>query len=142
MILSNTSEYALRILAFMSKNEDELYSAKYLVDTLQISDKYLRRLMTVLTKAGFIYSVQGRDGGYRFAKSTNEIYLGQIIDAVEGIDKYTSCVLGFDKCSDENPCAMHATWISVRDEFVKVFANNTLKSLDMSKIYKLWFFCN
>ena len=62
MILSKTSEYALRILAFMSKNEDKLYSAKFLVDTLQISDKYLRRLMTDLTKAGFIYSVQGRDG--------------------------------------------------------------------------------
>lgn len=102
MILSNTSEYALRILAFMSKNEDELYSAKYLVDTLAISDKY--RLMTVLI-AGFIYSVQGRDGGYRFAKSTNEIYLGQIIDAVERIiGKYTSCVLGFDKYGDEIMC--------------------------------------
>ena len=76
MILSKKSEYALRILAFMSKNEDKLYSAKFLVDTHQISDKYVRRLMTDLTKAGFIYSVQGRDGGYRFAKSTNEIYLG------------------------------------------------------------------
>lgn len=137
MILSNTSEYALRILAYMSKNEDELYSAKKLVETLQISDKYLRRLMTDLVKAGFIYSIQGREGGYRFAKSTNDIYLGQIIDAVEGINKYTACVLGFDKCSDENPCAMHATWISVRDEFVKVFATNTLNSLDMNKIYKV-----
>lgn len=58
MKFSKTSEYALRILTYMVKDSTQLYSAKKLIDELKISDKYLRRLMTSLTKAGFIESVQ------------------------------------------------------------------------------------
>ena len=75
MKLSKTSEYALRILIYMAKEPNKLYTATQLVKELGVSDKYLRRLMTDLSKAGFIKSVQGRDGGYTFMKSTNEIFL-------------------------------------------------------------------
>lgn len=136
MKLTNTSEYALRILTFMARNPEALYSAKSLVEKLNISDKYLRRLMTDLAKAGFIYSIQGRDGGYRFAKQPDQIYLSDIIDAVEGMKKYTGCVLGFDECSDDHPCAMHDIWINVREEFVNVFSTKTLSQLDFNEIKK------
>jgi Rrf2 family protein len=137
MKLSNTSEYALRILAFMARDPRRIYPASSLVSSLQISDKYLRRLMTDLTKAGFIYSVQGRDGGYAFAKKTARIHLSEIIDAVEGMDKYTGCALGFEQCSEKNPCVMHSAWIKVRQEFISSFSSMSLEDLDFSKINKL-----
>ncbi len=136
MKLSHTSEYALRILSFMAKEPELKYSAKYLVDSLKISDKYLRRLMTDLSKAGFIRSTQGRDGGYFFAKKINEIVLADIIDSVEGMEKYMGCVLGFPQCSDENPCIMHATWIKVRQEFINTFKNKTLADFNYNDINK------
>ena len=136
MKLSNTSEYALRILAFMARDPEALYSAKSLVDKLNISDKYLRRLMTELTKAEFIYSIQGRDGGYRFAKPTDQIYLADIIDAVEGMKRYSGCVLGFEACSDDHPCAIHHSWVKLREEFFKVLGTQTLSQLKFSDITK------
>ena len=136
MRLSNTSEYALRILSFMAKEPELKYSAKYLVETLKISDKYLRRLMTDLSKAGFIKSTQGRDGGYSFAKKLSEIVLADIIDSVEGMEKYKACVLGFHQCSDENPCVMHSTWIKVRHEFINTFQNKTLADFNYNDIRK------
>jgi len=136
MRLSKTSEYALRILSFMAKESEQKYSAKYLVETLKISDKYLRRLMTDLSKAGFIKSIQGREGGYSFAKNINQIYLSEIIDSVEGMDKYMGCVLGFDECSDENPCVMHSTWTHVREKFTETFQHKTLADFNYNEIYK------
>jgi Rrf2 family protein len=136
MKLSNTSEYALRILSFMARDPEKLYSAKFLVKELNISDKYLRRLMTDLSKAGFIKAIQGRDGGYVFSKKLSDIILSNIIDAVEGINKYMGCVLGFDKCSDENPCVMHSKWAPVRNEFSKMFKNKSLNDLDFENINK------
>jgi len=136
MKLSKTSEYALRILSFMAKEPDKMYSAKFLVEKLKISDKYLRRMMTDLSKAGFIRSIQGRVGGYIFNKQLNKIILADIIDAVEGMDKYCGCVLGFDECSDDNPCIMHNTWVAVREEFSKVFRNKTLADLNFDDINK------
>ncbi|MEA4937661.1 MAG: Rrf2 family transcriptional regulator [Paludibacter sp.] len=136
MKLSNTSEYALRILCFMAKDENRLYSAKYLIDELKISDKYLRRLMTDLTKSGFITSIQGRDGGYKFQKSSGEIFLADVINSVEGMDKYTGCALGFCECNDKNPCVMHDTWVPVRSEFMKAFTKKTIKDLNIMTVSK------
>ena len=136
MKLSNTSEYALRILIYMGKDFQRLYSAKQLVEALKISDKYLRRLMTDLTKSGIVVSVQGRDGGYVIAKKPEQIKLADIIEAMEGMDKYTGCLLGFENCSDEKPCALHSSLGSIREEFFRVFTQKSLKDMDYELIGK------
>lgn len=136
MKLSKTSEYALRILIYMAKEPSSLYSAKKLIEELKISDKYLRRLMTDLSKAGFIESIQGRDGGYKFAKSIDDIYLFDIVDAIEGMDELNECVLGFETCSCENPCAMHDSWLNVRNELSNMFHTTKLSDMDFDKILK------
>mgnify|MGYP000107767469 FL=1 len=136
MKLSKTSEYALRILIFMAKEPEQLYTAKQLVEELTVSDKYLRRLMTDLSKSGFIRSVQGRDGGYMFIKNTSEIVLFDVIDSVEGMDKLNGCVLGFDQCSCTNPCTMHDTWQHVRAQLNKVFRETRLSDMDFNKIVR------
>ncbi len=129
MKLSKTSEYAIRILSFMAKNETELVSAKYLIDKLKISDKYLRRIMTKLSKAGLINSTQGRDGGYAFAKKSDEIFISQIINAVEDYEKYMGCILGFSECSDSNPCVMHSTWVKTREKLAITLNETSLYML-------------
>lgn len=136
MILNNTTEYALRILAFMVKDADRIYPASYLVDTLKISDKYLRRIMTDLTKAGFIKSIQGRDGGYFFNKNLEDIYLKDIVEVTEGLNKHLACVLGFEQCSDSNPCALHETFKGLRVEYAKIFENTTLANINFTNINK------
>ena len=136
MKLNKTTEYALRTLIYMAKKPTELYTAGMLVDELKVSDKYLRRIMTNLSKSGFIRSTQGRIGGYSFAKDPSQIFLLEIIDAVEGADKLNGCVLGFEECSCINPCAMHDTWIPVRNELNKVFSQTTLAELNIEKVMR------
>ncbi len=136
MKLSKTSEYALRILSYMAKDPSQLYTAKQLIETLHISDKYLRQLMTGLTKSGLIYSIQGRDGGYSFAKKPTEIFLSDIVDSVEGMNRYTGCILGFEHCSDDNPCVMHKVWVEARKEFIQTFTTKTLDKLNLEGVNK------
>lgn len=136
MILTNTTEYALRILAFMVKDPTRIYTAKFLVSELHISDKYLRRIMTDLTKAGFIKSIQGRVGGYIFNKNLEDIYLKDIIGVTEGMNKHLGCVLGFEKCNEKNPCALHETFKHLKSEYLKIFATKNLSNIDFSNITK------
>ena len=136
MKLSNTSEYSIRILSFMAKKPKQKYSAKFLVEKLQISDKYLRRLMLLLSKSGFIFSIQGREGGYYFKKNIDKIFISDVIDAVEGMDKYMGCVMGFDECSDENPCALHSKWANIRDDIFKMFKKTSLKEMANTDVHK------
>lgn len=134
MNLSKTSEYAIRILCLMEIEDSELYTAKYMIERLKISDKYLRRIMTSLTKAGLIKSMQGRDGGYQFAKSAEQIFLLDIISAVDKTNKYTGCVLGFAECSDENPCAIHHEWVKARKPIIDMFTSTSLHDIVIRNI--------
>jgi Rrf2 family protein len=133
MNLSKTSEYALRILIYMAKEPDQLYTAKQLIEELKVSDKYLRKIMTGLSKSGFIRSIQGRDGGYVFVKRPEEIMLFDIIDSVEGMGKLNACLLGFEQCSSTNPCAMHSFWVDVRNDLNNVFRKTKLSDMDFDK---------
>jgi Rrf2 family protein len=115
MNLSNTSQYAIRILGLMAMTGDDTVTANYLVSKLKISDKYARSLMTKLTKAGLIRAVQGRNGGYQFNFPPNTISLKKVIGAVENPDKYYSCLIGFSLCRNDRPCALHNKWMEVKE---------------------------
>ena len=136
MNLSKTSEYALRILSFMINSEMQVFSAKYLVEKLQMPDKYLRHIMTNMSKYGFIKSLQGREGGYVFAKNANKIHLSDVIESVEGMDKYSGCILGFEICSDENPCSLHNSYAPLRDKLIGFLSNSTIADLKNHEILK------
>lgn len=136
MKLSKTSEYALRVLSYMINSELQVFSAKHLVEVLDVPNKYLRRLMTDMSKSGFIKSLQGREGGYVFAKNADKIFLADVIDAVEGINKYTGCILGHKHCSDTNPCSLHETYVPIRDNDLDFFSKTNLLMLKDIKIIK------
>ena len=136
MLLTNTTEYALRILAYMVKDPTHIYSAKSLIDKLKISDKYLRRIMTDLTKAGLIRSIQGRDGGYVFNKDPEQIFLLDVISVTERTNKHIACVLGFEYCSPTNPCALHETFKDLRNDYMNIITKKNLSNIDFSTINK------
>jgi len=117
----------------MAQNPEKKYAAKYLIEQLKISDKYLRRILTTLSKEGIITSIQGREGGYTFQKKIKEIFISDIIDATEGMEKYLGCVLGFSECSDNNPCAFHAEWVQARATIIDSFQNTTLADLKLNE---------
>ena len=129
MILSKTTEYALSILAFMATREEENYPAEYLFEQLHIPRQYLRRLLTDLSKKGFITSTRGRNGGFVFARALSAINLAQVIDAMEGEDAMNTCLLGFTACIIDKPCAMHEQWSDVRSKMIDTLTGTTLADL-------------
>ena len=131
MNLSNTAQYAIRVISYMALKKQDLYSASELIKELKISDKYLKRILTTLSNHDIIKSVQGRYGGFGLHKDLEDISLFEIVKAVDNIEKYFGCVLGFEDCSDENPCALHTKWMPLRKELL-VFLENT----NMSDVIK------
>ena len=134
MTLSKTTEYALRVLTLMANDAEKMYSSAYLHDNLQIPKKYLQRLLTDLSKNGLIKSIQGRNGGFVFAKKIEKIYISDIIDAVEGFSKTPSCFFGFEKCALNDPCAMHNAWSASQQGLIKLLSKTSLVDLKSKNI--------
>ena len=92
--------------------------------------------MHTLTQAEFVTVSHGKQGGYRINIARQPIYLYQIIGLVEGLENYDRCVLGFEECSDDNPCPMHKKWLGFRGDLREMIYNTTLDDLEKPGIEK------
>lgn len=113
----------------MADHQGEKYSAKRLHEELEIPWPYLRQLLTTLSKSGFIKSVQGRNGGFLLQKHADKITLAEIIDSVEGLNVFGTCIMGFKQCPFDHTCAMHETWMSTRENILSVLRDTSLAQL-------------
>lgn len=126
MNFSKTTSYAITVLNFLGKHSDERYSARALNELFDIPWQYLRRLLTTLSKEGFIDSIQGRNGGFSLAKDPAEISIENIVEATEGMSVFNTCIMGFRECPFDVKCAMHETWEETRASIIKVLRTTTL----------------
>lgn len=136
MKLSKTSEYTLRLLSYMINSGYDVFPAGLLVKELNIPNKYLRNIMTNISKKGFIKSLRGKHGGYVLDDNARKTTLWEIIDSVDGIEHYTGCILGFKECSDENPCSLHELYNPIKNQLVYFLNTTTISDLKNNQINK------
>ena len=130
MTFNKTTTYAIMMLSHMAEHPDKRYSATYLSDKLNIPLQYCRQILTDLSKKQLIESKYGRSGGFSFKKSTSEVFLSEIVDAVEGMNSFNRCIMGFESCpmSKDSHCALHAPWEKSRNSLIEVLENTSLST--------------
>lgn len=128
MTFNKTTTYALMILTFMANNPDKNASATLLSHSLNIPLQYCRRILTDLANKNVLISMHGRKGGFKLVKPSSDIYIADIVEAVEGLNNVHRCIMGFEKCPIEKGahCILHNSWDSAREGFVKILRTTTL----------------
>lgn len=129
MNFNKTTEYAFRILSYMAMDESRLYSVDEIFDKLQIPYRYLRKLMTNLTKSELIISIQGKSGGYKISRKPEDISLLDVITIVDPAYLTGTCFFGFENCALQTACTMHDQWSDVRTNISNILANTTLANI-------------
>lgn len=85
MKISTKGRYALRMMIHLARNDQGRYIALRDVSGQEdISPKYLEQIVTILSRAGFLKSIRGAQGGYRLARRPEEYTVGEILRAAEG----------------------------------------------------------
>src|SRR4030042_4510782 len=85
MIFSTKSEYGLRALVSLAKNQDKApYSLAKIAKEEKISLAYLERLFARLKKAKIVQSAKGVNGGYKLSRPASKISVKDIFTALEG----------------------------------------------------------
>jgi len=131
MQLSSTSKYAIRIMSYMSNNDEKtLFHAKDISEALSIPYKFLTKIMSDLVKADLILSIRGREGGYKIARESSSIAIVEIIHLYNDFTHREECLLGIGKCDGLNRCSMHDKWIEPKNLILKMFEETTLKNLE------------
>ena len=129
MNFNKTTAYALNILSYMANNSEKSLSADFLHSKLGIPYQYLRQILTKLSKTGFIRSSRGRRGGFELNMDIETIYIADIIEAMEGLEGFYKCILGFQECPFDNKCAIHDLWEESRNNILKILKETSLADL-------------
>ena len=132
MKLSTKGRYGVRAMFDLAMHEGEgAIALKSIAQREGISEKYLEHLFASLKKAGLISSVRGAQGGYRLARSPEDITLGDIIRVLEGPVAPTDCVVdeGRGQCSRSSECVMRSIWGRIRDEVNAILDDITLQQI-------------
>lgn len=80
------SLYAIAALFELARrsSKDEVVQASAIARQHMIPEQYLRAIMGVLIKRGFVKSISGKLGGYALAMEPRDISIADVIEAVSG----------------------------------------------------------
>ena len=93
-----------------------------------ISLSYLEQLFSKLRQNELVVSVRGPGGGYKLSRTEDDIFVAQIVDAVnESIDA-TSCQ-GQGDCNQGEVCLTHYLWSDLSTQIHSFLSNISLGSL-------------
>jgi Rrf2 family protein len=118
-------EYALHCLVYLIDiPEDSSIGIRTFPFFQGISDTYLSKIFTKLSKAGIVSSVPGVKGGYRLAKSPEEISFWDVTEAVEGAKPIFQCKNIKDNgylyrencCSASSSCTINLVMLSAEEK--------------------------
>jgi Rrf2 family iron-sulfur cluster assembly transcriptional regulator len=116
VLFSRPCEYALQAVLYLAlKPEGEMTSAKELTLKLNIPYHFISKILQELTYKDLLYSHTGPTGGFALAKSPKKILFLDIVEAIDGKDYKTKCVMGFPECGGEKVCAVHNKWVLIKE---------------------------
>jgi Rrf2 family protein len=138
VIFSKKCELALQAVLFLSaQTRNELFNAYDISKRLKVPKEFIAKVLQTLTNSGIVGSKKGKSGGFFLDKDASEIRLIDVVIAIDGLDMFHNCVLGFRGCSLEKPCPVHDRWGVLRDRTYKMLSEETLEDLRNQSIAKI-----
>ena len=112
MMISTKGRYALRVMIDLAEHcNGEYIPMKDVVKRQQVSQKYVERIMTMLSKADFVEAVHGKGGGYRLNRSPDEYIVGDILRLTEGSLAPVACLdCDAEECERADQCRTLPMW--------------------------------
>ncbi len=127
VLFSRGCEYALRGLVEMARRpEKPFWTVQELAKLSETPAPFLAKTFQILVKHGILSSTKGRRGGFSFARPLQDISLMDVVGIIDGPTLANECALGFDECSEKNPCPIHFQWRDIREQIVRALSAESL----------------
>jgi len=134
-MLTNKGKYGLKAmthLAGMPPGKPALVAD--IAAANSIPKKFLDAILGELRTAGFVHSKKGRGGGYTLARSADEIRIGDIVRALDGMLAPIGCASRnfYRRCEDcdrTKACGVRIVMAQARDAISSVLDARTLSDM-------------
>ena len=118
-------EYALRATVFLAGTPDVPRTTDQIAEATRVPRAYLSKVLQGLRDSGLITSQRGVGGGVLLRKSPDELTILEVVNAVEPIQRITTCPLGLAS-HGANLCPLHYRLDAALAMVEKAFGSTTL----------------
>lgn len=132
MKISFKGDYALKIILDLSLAYNKgVLKTREMAERLDIPEKYLEQIITILKGAGYIKTTRGAKGGIELAKAPQHIVIGEIIRLTDGSTSPIGCVSRScnTKCDYEKRCVFKSIWEEIRDRTNEIVDNISFQEM-------------
>ncbi len=138
VIFSKKCEYGMQAILYLAAQEmGTLVSSDEISKDLKIPREFISKILQSLRESGLIFSTKGKAGGFGLAKDPSRIKLIDVVSAIDGLDIFDNCVLGFPECSPTHPCPVHETWGALRTQTYDMLTKETVDKLKDKTLNKI-----
>ena len=132
MRITQEADYALRIVALLASH-DSLVDANTIADEAGITQRFALKILRKLAIGDVVVSQKGANGGYRLAKSSEEITLKEIIELIDGEIAISKCLSEEHICSkqgiNKSACKIHLIFDAINRDLVERLDKITIASV-------------
>jgi Rrf2 family transcriptional regulator, iron-sulfur cluster assembly transcription factor len=130
-MFSATCHYALLAMFYIGHHArpDRNVELREIASEQDIPKHFLSKILQQLVRHKLLVSTKGPNGGFKLSKPCDRITLIEIVEAIDGLDIFDRCGIGFRQCDATEPCPIHQDYRVMRDKVKHLFETKTLKIL-------------
>ena len=131
MKISTKGRYALRSMIDLARrDEGGAIPLKEISERQGITLKYMEQIMPLLTRAGYVRSFRGNNGGYLLSKAAADYTVGDILRTTEGPLAPIACLEDTpNRCERKEECATLQFWEGLWQVINEYVDGTTLEEL-------------
>lgn len=135
-MISTRGRYALRVMIDIAENSGGGFIPLDSIAARQnISEKYLERILAVLTRGKLLEGVRGKGGGYRLTREPKDYSVGDVLRLTEGSLAPVACLReGAKPCAFGPECKTLPVWKGLGNVITAYLDGVTLEELIKEKI--------
>ena len=127
MEITTKGRYAVRVMADLARQND-FVSLTDVAQRLEISIKYLEKIIAMLSKAKLVKSLRGANGGYKLSRDAEKISVKDVLNATGDAIKISTC-LDTEICPVADKCDTIEVWNTLNGLINNYLENVSLKDL-------------
>lgn len=128
--LTKLADYGVILMCEMSHADSRL-SAQDLASSTSIPLPTVSKILNMLSKGGLLVSHRGLKGGFALARSSNDISVAEIIEAIDGPIALTLCAETSNSCNCgfDDMCSLRPRWQVINDAVKGALSDVSLSSI-------------
>lgn len=129
MKLTRFTDYSLRVLMYLGLKDDERVTIREISDAYGISRNHLMKVVSLLTRMGYLDARRGPGGGISLAKDPREIIIADVVRDMEDDLNLVECFCEGGHCVISPFCELKGALTKALSAYLETLEEYTLLDL-------------